>query len=71
MAPRINLDVLEKRKIYCPLPAIEPRIHGCPVRGLVTVPTELHGNPNEKMTPIPVAVPFKGKDCWNRGFGCR
>lgn len=69
MGPRINLDVLEK--ICCPLPGIEPRIHGCPVCSLVTVPTELYGIPNDKLTPIPVAVWSKGKDCWNRGFECR
>ena len=53
----------EKERIFLPLPGIETRTLGLPARSLVTVPTELHGIPNDKMTPIPVAVRSKRKDC--------
>jgi CDP-diglyceride synthetase len=38
---RAGLDVLEKRKIPCPFPGIEPRLLGCPALSLVAVLTDL------------------------------
>jgi hypothetical protein len=63
IGPIISLDIYEKRKICCTLPGIEPRIHGYPVRSLVTVPTKIYGIPNDKMIPIPATVRSKVKDC--------
>jgi hypothetical protein len=40
MGSRASLDVIVKRN-NMPLPGIEPRLLGHPVRSLVTIPTEL------------------------------
>jgi hypothetical protein len=46
LAPRAGLVVMEKRKMSCPLPGIEPQLISWLAHGLAAVPTELSWLPD-------------------------